>query len=151
MCPTIYGHLCRVGPSRRDRASPRAGHYRRGAITRPSFSRLSGHLVGHGLRNYWGYDSLGYFAPYAGYSASGQAGEQVKEFKQMVKALHQAGIEVLLDVVYNHTGEGNHLGPTLTLRGLDNAAYYRLVDDLPAITWTLPAAAIPSTCAIPRC
>jgi len=95
------------------------------------FHAYPGHLVAHGLRNYWGYDSLGYFAPYAGYSASGQAGEQVKEFKQMVKALHQAGIEVLLDVVYNHTGEGNHLGPTLTLRGLDNAAYYRLVDDLP--------------------
>jgi isoamylase len=95
------------------------------------FHAHPGHLVDHGLRNYWGYDSLGYFAPYAGYSASGQAGEQVKEFKHMVKALHAAGIEVLLDVVYNHTGEGNHLGPTLAFRGIDNAAYYRLVDDLP--------------------
>jgi isoamylase len=95
------------------------------------FHALPGHLAGTGLRNYWGYDSLNYFAPYAGYSASGQTGEQVTEFKQMVKALHQADIEVILDVVYNHTGEGNHLGPTLTLRGLDNAAYYRLMEDAP--------------------
>ena len=95
------------------------------------FHAYPGHLVDHDLRNYWGYDSLGYFAPYGGYSAAGQSGEQVKEFKQMVKALHQAGIEVLLDVVYNHTGEGNHLGPTLAFRGLDNAAYYRLVDEMP--------------------
>jgi glycogen operon protein len=95
------------------------------------FHALPGHLAGTGLRNYWGYDSLNYFAPYSGYSASGQAGQQVTEFKQMVKSLHQAGIEVILDVVYNHTGEGSHLGPTLTLRGIDNAAYYRLVDDTP--------------------
>ncbi|HEY9877528.1 MAG TPA: glycogen debranching protein GlgX [Leptolyngbyaceae cyanobacterium] len=95
------------------------------------FNAFPGHLAGSGLRNYWGYDSLGYFAPYSGYSASGELGGQVQEFKQMVKALHAAGIEVILDVVYNHTGEGNHLGPTLSLRGLDNAAYYRLVDDLP--------------------
>ncbi len=87
-----------------------------------------GHLVSKGLTNYWGYDSLNYFAPHAGYSASGCHGEQVREFKEMVKALHQAGIEVILDVVYNHTGEGNELGPTLSLRGLDNAAYYRLVE-----------------------
>lgn len=90
-----------------------------------------GHLVNKGLRNYWGYDSVGYFAPYSGYSASGSGGEQVKEFKGMVKALHQAGIEVILDVVYNHTGEGNHFGPTICFRGIDNAAYYRLVDDDP--------------------
>lgn len=95
------------------------------------FHAMPGHLAGTGLRNYWGYDSLNYFAPYAGYSASGRAGQQVNEFKQMVKALHQAGIEVILDVVYNHTGEGSHLGPTLTLRGIDNAAYYRLVEDEP--------------------
>ena len=93
------------------------------------FHAFPGHLAGTGLRNYWGYDSLAYFAPYAGYSASGQAGQQVREFKQMVKALHRAGIEVILDVVYNHTGEGNHLGPTLSLRGIDNQAYYRLVED----------------------
>ncbi len=90
-----------------------------------------GHLVGAGLRNYWGYDSLNFFAPYSGYSASGSHGQQVREFKEMVKALHRAGIEVILDVVYNHTGEGNQMGPTLTLRGVDNAAYYRLVEDNP--------------------
>lgn len=95
------------------------------------FHAFPGHLAGTGLRNYWGYDSIGYFAPYSGYSASGQGGQQVPEFKQMVKALHQAGIEVILDVVYNHTGEGNQLGPTLSLRGIDNQAYYRLVEDTP--------------------
>ena len=95
------------------------------------FNAVPGHLIDHGLRNYWGYDSIGYFAPYSGYSASGEAGEQVREFKQMVKALHREGIEVILDVVYNHTGEGSHLGPTLSLRGIDNAAYYRLVEELP--------------------
>ena len=88
-----------------------------------------GHLQGLDLRNYWGYDSICYLAPYSGYSASGAQGQQVVEFKQMVKALHEAGIEVILDVVYNHTGEGNHLGPTLSLRGIDNCAYYRLVED----------------------
>jgi isoamylase len=95
------------------------------------FNAFPGHLVSAGLRNYWGYDSLNYFAPYSGYSAAGMAGEQVQEFKAMVKALHAEGIEVILDVVYNHTGEGNHLGPTLTLRGIDNEAYYRLVEDQP--------------------
>jgi isoamylase len=79
-------------------------------------------LVGKGLRNYWGYNSIGFFAPEARYSASGKA----SEFKTMVKTLHSAGIEVILDVVYNHTAEGNHLGPTLCFRGIDNAAYYRL-------------------------
>ncbi|MEM0979456.1 MAG: glycogen debranching protein GlgX, partial [Cyanobacteria bacterium P01_H01_bin.58] len=95
------------------------------------FHGYPGHLVNTGLRNYWGYDSLGYFAPYPGYSAAEDPSEQVREFKTMVKALHQAGIEVILDVVYNHTGEGNHFGPTLAFRGLDNQAYYRLVEDLP--------------------
>ena len=90
-----------------------------------------GHLVGVGLHNYWGYDSINYFAPFAGYSAAGDAGGQLSEFKAMVKALHQAGIEVILDVVYNHTGEGNHFGPTLSLRGIDNEAYYRLVERTP--------------------
>ena len=87
------------------------------------------HLVERGLRNYWGYNSIGFLAPHNAYSASGQAGGQVQEFKQMVKTLHEAGIEVILDVVYNHTAEGNHLGPTLSFKGLDNRAYYRLVDD----------------------
>lgn len=92
------------------------------------FLAYPGHLVEKGLKNYWGYDSINYFAPYSGYSASGTRGEQVNEFKEMVKALHQAGIEVILDVVYNHTGEGNHMGPTLSFRGIDNVAYYRLVE-----------------------
>ena len=86
------------------------------------------HLVERGLRNYWGYNSIGYLAPHNEYSSSGQAGQQVQEFKWMVKALHAAGIEVILDVVYNHTAEGNHLGPVLSFKGIDNAAYYRLVD-----------------------
>ncbi|HEX2026833.1 MAG TPA: glycogen debranching protein GlgX [Nitriliruptorales bacterium] len=95
------------------------------------------HLVDKGLRNYWGYDSIGYFAPHNDYSAAYHAtsqtllGSQVQEFKQLVKALHAEGIEVILDVVYNHTAEGNHLGPTLSFRGIDNAAYYRLLDDDP--------------------
>ena len=88
-------------------------------------------LVKRGLSNYWGYNTIGFLAPHNAYSASGQRGEQVLEFKAMVKALHEAGIEVILDVVYNHTAEGNHLGPTLSFRGIDNASYYRLVDDDP--------------------
>ncbi|MDQ6773188.1 MAG: glycogen debranching protein GlgX [Candidatus Dormibacteraeota bacterium] len=83
-------------------------------------------LVERGLRNYWGYNSIGYFAPHNEYSSSGQRGQQVPEFKRMVQTLHQAGIEVILDVVYNHTVEGSGLGPTLCFRGLDNPAYYRL-------------------------
>jgi isoamylase len=83
-------------------------------------------LIDKGLSNYWGYNSIGFFAPHAEYSASGSQGEQVTEFKEMVKAYHKAGIEVILDVVYNHTGEGNHLGPTISLRGIDNLNYYRL-------------------------
>jgi isoamylase len=89
------------------------------------------HLAERGLRNYWGYSTIGYFAPHCEYSASGCRGEQVREFKGMVKALHRAGIEVILDVVYNHTAEGNHLGPMLSFKGVDNAAYYRLVPDDP--------------------
>jgi glycogen operon protein len=84
-------------------------------------------LVARGLSNYWGYSSIGYFAPHALYAATGRRGEQVREFKGMVKALHRAGIEVILDVVYNHTAEGNHLGPMLSFKGVDNATYYRLV------------------------
>ena len=88
-------------------------------------------LAERGLTNYWGYSSIGYLAPHAGYSATGRTGDQVREFKGMVKALHGAGIEVILDVVYNHTAEGNHLGPMLSFKGVDNAAYYRLVPDDP--------------------
>jgi glycogen operon protein len=90
------------------------------------------YLHDKGLSNYWGYNTIGFFAPHNGYSAAGDRGEQVQEFKAMVRTLHEAGIEVILDVVYNHTAEGNHMGPTLSFRGLDNAAYYRLVDDDPA-------------------
>jgi isoamylase len=88
-------------------------------------------LIQRGLSNYWGYNSIGFFAPHNGYAASGERGEQVQEFKLMVRSLHEAGIEVILDVVYNHTAEGNHLGPTLGFRGIDNGSYYRLVDDDP--------------------
>ena len=91
------------------------------------------HLVEKGLTNFWGYSSIGYFAPHAAYAATGARGEQVLEFKGMVKALHRAGIEVILDVVYNHTAEGNHLGPMLSFRGVDNASYYRLMPDDPRL------------------
>nr|WP_205712155.1 glycogen debranching protein GlgX [Euzebya rosea] len=89
------------------------------------------HLEERGLRNYWGYDSIAYLAPHEEYASTPRVGGQVQEFKQMVKALHAEGIEVILDVVYNHTAEGNHLGPHLSLRGIDNAAYYRLMEDDP--------------------
>jgi glycogen operon protein len=85
-------------------------------------------LVDKGLANYWGYNTIGFLAPDSKYSSSSNPGGQVQEFKAMVRALHEAGIEVILDVVYNHTGEGNHMGPTLSFRGIDNPAYYRLVD-----------------------
>ncbi len=86
-------------------------------------------LARRGLRNFWGYNSICYLAPHNEYSASGTAGQQVQEFKQLVKTLHEAGIEVILDVVYNHTAEGNHLGPMFSMKGIDNEAYYRLADD----------------------
>jgi isoamylase len=86
------------------------------------------HLLDRGLRNYWGYNSIGFLAPHGSYSSAGTSGGQVAEFKTMVKALHAAGLEVILDVVYNHTAEGNHLGPTLSMKGIDNPAYYRLVE-----------------------
>jgi isoamylase len=88
-------------------------------------------LIERGLRNYWGYNTIGFFAPHNEYASAGQRGEQVNEFKLMVRTLHQAGIEVILDVVYNHTAEGNHLGPTLCFKGIDNRAYYRVVADQP--------------------
>ena len=89
------------------------------------------HLIERGLTNYWGYNSIGFFAPDIQYATSSAPAQHVWEFKTMVKALHNAGIEVILDVVYNHTGEGNHLGPTLSFRGIDNASYYRLVPEQP--------------------
>ncbi|KOX31621.1 MULTISPECIES: glycogen debranching protein GlgX [unclassified Streptomyces] len=89
-------------------------------------------LADAGLSNYWGYNTIGFFAPHNAYASWGDRGQQVLEFKSAVRALHQAGIEVILDVVYNHTAEGNHLGPTLSFKGLDNPSYYRLVDEAPA-------------------
>ena len=89
------------------------------------------HLVQRGLGNYWGYNTLAYFAPDLAYAASGSPVDAVREFKMMVRALHAAGLEVILDVVYNHTAEGNHQGPTLSLRGIDNASYYRLLPEQP--------------------
>jgi isoamylase len=86
-------------------------------------------LIERGLSNYWGYNTIAYLAPHDSYATTSGAGNQVQEFKAMVRALHEAGIEVILDVVYNHTAEGNHLGPTLSMRGIDNEAYYRLVED----------------------
>ncbi len=88
-----------------------------------------GTLVEQGLNNYWGYNTIGFFAPHNAYSSTGDLGQQVQEFKSMVRSLHAADIEVILDVVYNHTAEGNHMGPTLSFKGIDNEAYYRLMDD----------------------
>ena len=90
-----------------------------------------GYLIDKGLTNYWGYSTLNFFSPDARYSGSGDRGGQVREFKEMVRALHAAGIELILDVVYNHTAEGNHLGPTLSFKGIDNTTYYRLMKDDP--------------------
>jgi len=98
-------------------------------------------LADRGLRNYWGYNSIGYFASDCRYSSSGVTGGQVQEFKTMVRNLHSAGIEVILDVVYNHTAEGNHMGPTLCFKGIENYNYYRLVPDNLATTWTTQAQA----------
>jgi isoamylase len=89
------------------------------------------HLIERGLKNYWGYNSIGFFAPDTRYASSRSPGQAVNEFKTMVRSLHQAGIEVILDVVYNHTAEGNHLGPTLSFRGIDNLAYYRTMPEDP--------------------
>jgi isoamylase len=90
-----------------------------------------GFLHDRGLTNYWGYSTIGYLAPHAQYAATGNRGQQVREFKGMVKALHRAGMEVILDVVYNHTAEGNHLGPMLSFKGIDNTSYYRLLPNDP--------------------
>ncbi|MFI2778866.1 glycogen debranching protein GlgX [Streptomyces sp. ALB3] len=110
------------------------GHLRRLGVTAVELLPVhqfahEDHLLRRGLHNYWGYNSIGYFAPHADYAASGTAGQQVGEFKQMVRALHDAGIEVILDVVYNHTAEAGELGPMLSLRGIDNRGYYRLQPD----------------------
>jgi isoamylase len=115
-------------------SAPIVDHFKRLGVTSVELLPVhhfvnDSYLVDKGLTNYWGYNSIGYFAPESRYSSAGQLGEQVHEFKQMVKDLHAAGLEVILDVVYNHTAEGNHLGPTLCFRGIDNRIYYNLVDD----------------------
>ncbi|GAA3078352.1 hypothetical protein GCM10020254_23170 [Streptomyces goshikiensis] len=113
--PAVIGHLTKLGVTALE--------------LMPVHQSVNDHrLVDDGLSNYWGYNTIGFFAPHNGY-ASGDRGQQVLEFKSAVRALHEAGIEVILDVVYNHTAEGNHLGPTLSFRGLDNASYYRLAED----------------------
>src|SRR6185312_1665650 len=89
------------------------------------------HLIDKGLSNYWGYNTYGFFAPEISYDGRGGPENAVRDFKRMVLALHAEGIEVILDVVYNHTAEGNHLGPTLSLRGIDNTSYYRLTKETP--------------------
>src|SRR5205823_3673037 len=110
--PAAVGHLTRLGVTAVELMP--VHHF----VSEPA-------LLRRGLVNYWGYNSIGYLAPHAAYSASGSGGQQVREFKAMVRALHAAGIEVILDVVYNHTGEGDENGPTLSFRGIDNPAYYR--------------------------
>jgi isoamylase len=116
--PAIVGYLQRLGVT--------------AVELMPVHQFVSEHAqVSKGLTNYWGYNTIGYFAPHNGYSAAGGDGGQVDEFKTMVKTLHAAGIEVILDVVYNHTAEGDHLGPTMCFRGIDNAAYYRLRENDP--------------------
>ncbi|MER6326514.1 glycogen debranching protein GlgX [Streptomyces coelicoflavus] len=114
--PAAIGHLTRLGVTAVE------------LLPVHQFAHES-HLLERGLRNYWGYNSVGYFAPHAAYAAAGTTGEQVGEFKRMVRALHAAGIEVILDVVYNHTAEAGELGPTLSLKGIDNRGYYRLQHD----------------------
>ncbi len=111
-------------------SEPAIGHLRSLGVTAVELLPVhhiadENHLVARGLSNYWGYSTIGFLAPHSGYAATGSRGEQVREFKGMVKALHSAGIEVILDVVYNHTAEGSHLGPTLSFKGVDNLAYYR--------------------------
>ena len=123
-------HLRRARVRGGDRLPDRARRHRRRAAADPPHLRR---VVPRRARppNYWGYSTIGYFAPHSEYAATGTRGEQVREFKGMVKALHRAGIEVILDVVYNHTAEGNHLGPMLSFKGVDNLSYYRLSADDP--------------------
>ena len=126
----LRGTYAGLASERRDRPLPRARRHRGRAAADPPHRRRAV-PARRGLTNYWGYSSIGYLAPHALYAATGTRGEQVLEFKGMVKALHRAGIEVILDVVYNHTAEGNHLGPMLAFKGIDNESYYRLMPDAP--------------------
>ncbi|MHC5907149.1 glycogen debranching protein GlgX [Streptomyces sp. S6] len=114
--PAVIGHLTKLGVTALE--------------LMPVHQFVNDHRLSDlGMRNYWGYNTVGFFAPHNAYASWGDRGQQVLEFKSAVRALHEAGIEVILDVVYNHTAEGNHLGPTLSFRGLDNGSYYRLADD----------------------
>ena len=114
-------HLCRAGVRAGDRATSRISGSPRWSCSRSTTSATSPSCTSGACSNYWGYSTIGYLAPHSEYAATGRRGEQVREFKGMVKALHRAGIEVILDVVYNHTAEGNHLGPMLSFKGVDNA------------------------------
>ena len=124
-------HVRRARLGRGDRAPPGRSASPRSSCCRSTTSPTSRSCAERGLTNYWGYSTIGYLAPHSGYAATGIRGQQVREFKGMVKALHRAGIEVILDVVYNHTAEGNHLGPMLSFKGVDNMSYYRLMPDDP--------------------
>ena len=112
-------------------------------------------MVERGLANYWGYNTIGFFAPHAAYSSSGDRGQQVTEFKQMVKALHAAGLEVILDVVYNHTAEAGASGPTLSFRGLDDLGFYQHAEARtgadPARYWDVTGCGNTVDAANPRC
>jgi isoamylase len=130
LAPNLRGTFAGFG------SKPAIDHLTRLGVTAVQLLPVHQHVdpfevLARGLTNYWGYDAIGYFAPHAEYSSSGVLGQQVSEFKAMVKNLHAAGIEVILDVGYDHTGEGNHLGPLLSFRGIDNRAYYRLTEDDP--------------------
>ncbi len=122
-------HLCGHRAPGDDQAPQRPRRHRRSSSCPCTSSCRTRRSSTAGLSNYWGYNTIGFLAPHNAYAAGGQRGQQVLEFKAMVKALHAADIEVILDVVYNHTAEGNHMGPTLAYRGLDNNSYYRLVSD----------------------
>ena len=151
--PELRGHLRRPGLARRGRVPDARSASPRSSCCPCTTRSTEQYLVERGLTNYWGYNSIGFFAPDARYAArrADRGRSRCDEFKTMVKALHRAGIEVILDVVYNHTAEGNHLGPTLSFRGIDNAAYYRLRARGPrATTWTTPAAATRSNMTHPR-
>jgi glycogen operon protein len=144
-------------------SSSAVAHLKRLGITAIELLPIHAHLNDQRLRdmnlsNYWGYNTIGFFAPEPSYAAARHPSDQVKEFKTMVRSLHAAGIEVLLDVVFNHTGEGNHLGPTVCFRGIDNRAYYRLRTDNMSLyddvtgtgntissSWTAPSTAAASS------
>ena len=143
-------HVRRARPPGDDRHLTRLGRDRDRADAGAPVRRTTHACVDQGLRNYWGYNTIGFFAPHHGYAATGPARPAGAGVPGMVKALHAAGIEVILDVVYNHTAEGNHLGPTLSFKGIDNPAYYRLVEDDPRYYMDYTGTGNSSTCAPAR-